>query len=94
MGKHLNPLEKELLIRQYRGDDKVRLYDFCLANNIAMNSFRTWMRQYDSGGLEALARQDKSLPDVFPEGFARKRTISACFTDNRATLLPCFVPSW
>ena len=71
MGKHLNPLEKELLIRQYKGNDKVRLYDFCLANNISMNSFRSWIREYESGGLEALARKDKTLPEVFPEGFAR-----------------------
>lgn len=71
MGKHLNPLEKELLIRQYKGNDKVRLYDFCQANNISMNSFRCWIRQYESGGLEALARQDKTIPEVFPEGFAR-----------------------
>ena len=71
MGKHLNPLEKEVLIRQFRSNDKVRLYDFCTANNISMNSFRSWIRKYDAGGLEALARQDKTLPDIFPEGFVR-----------------------
>ena len=71
MGKHLNPLEKEVLIRQFKTNDKVRLYDFCAANNISMNSFRSWVRKYEAGGLEALARLDKTLPDSFPEGFER-----------------------
>ena len=71
MGKHLNPLEKEVLIRQFKTNDQVRLYDFCAANNISMNSFRSWVRKYEAGGLEALARLDKTLPDIFPEGFER-----------------------
>ena len=71
MGKHLNPLEKEVLIRQFKGNDKVKLYEFCKANNISMNSFRTWARKYEAGGLEALARLDNTLPEVFPEGFVR-----------------------
>lgn len=71
MGKHLNPLEKEVLIRQFKGNDKVKLYEFCKANNISMNSFRTWVRKYEAGGLEALARLDNTLPEVFPEGFKR-----------------------
>ena len=71
MGRHLNPLEKELLIRQFKGNDRVTLYEFCTANNVSMNSFRSWVKQYESGGLEALARQDKTLPDVFPEDFVR-----------------------
>ncbi len=70
MGKHLNPLEKEVLIRQFKGNDKVKLYEFCKANNISMNSFRTWARKYEAGGLEALARLDNTLPE-FPEGFKR-----------------------
>ena len=65
MGKHLNPLEKEVLIRQFKGNDKVKLYEFCKANNISMNSFRTWARKYEAGGLEALARLDNTLPE-FP----------------------------
>ena len=71
MGKHLNPLEKEVLIHQFKGNDKVRLYDFCAANNISLNAFRSWIRKYEAGGLEALARLDKTIPDVFPEGFVR-----------------------
>ena len=71
MGRHLNPLEKEVLIRQFKSNDRIRLYDFCQANNISMNSFRSWVRKYEAGGLEALARLDKTLPDVFPEGFER-----------------------
>ena len=81
MGRHLNPLEKELLIRQFKGNDRVTLYEFCTANNVSMNSFRSWVKQYESGGLEALARQDKTLPDVFPEDlFVQKRIISVRFS--------------
>ena len=71
MGRHLNPLEKELLIRQFKGNDRVTLYEFCTANNISMNSFRPWVKQNESGGLATLARQDKTLPEVFPESFIR-----------------------
>ena len=35
MAKHLNPLEKEFLIRKFKGGSKVKLGDFCWANNIS-----------------------------------------------------------
>ncbi len=59
------------MIRQFKGNDRITMYEFCQANNISINSFRSWIRQYESGGLEALARKDKSLPDILPEGMER-----------------------
>lgn len=92
MGRHLNPLEKELFIRQFKRNDRVILYEFCTANNVSMNSFRSWVKQYESGGLEALARQDNTLPDVFPEDFVHteenyKREILRLRIENERFLL-------
>ena len=69
MGRHLNPLEKELLIRQIKGNDRVTLYEFCTANNVSVNSFHSWVKQYEYCGLEALVRQDKTRPEGFPKSF-------------------------
>ncbi|EFA44273.1 hypothetical protein HMPREF0645_1277 [Hallella bergensis DSM 17361] len=35
MKKHLNPLEKEFLIRQYFNNPDVSLKSFCEANNVS-----------------------------------------------------------
>lgn len=71
MAKHLNPLEKELLIRQFKSNQRVRLSDFCQANNISVTAFKKWLKQYDEGGVEALARTGSSAPEVLPEGVDR-----------------------
>ena len=42
MAKHLNPLEKEFLIRKFKGNSKVKLSDFCRANNVSETSFKKW----------------------------------------------------
>ena len=34
-------------------------------------AFRKWIKQYEEGGLEGLARADAELKDVFPEGINR-----------------------
>ena len=39
MAKHLNPLEREFLIRKFKGNSKVKLGDFCRANNVSETSF-------------------------------------------------------
>ena len=71
MSKHLNPLEKEFLIRQYKGNPKIKLSDFCDANHVSDSAFKKWMKQYDEGGLEGLARADAEIGDVLPEGIDR-----------------------
>lgn len=68
MAKHLNPLQKEFLIHQYKGNPLVGLKEFCLANNLTEPSMKKWMRQYEEGGLAGLARADAETADVFPEG--------------------------
>ena len=71
MAKHLNPLEKEFLIRQYRANQRISIRDFCKANHVTEQSLRKWMRQYDEGGLEGLTRADAEIKAVVPEGFDR-----------------------
>jgi len=71
MAKHLNPLEKEFLIRQYKSNLTIKLSDFCKSNGISEASFRKWRRQYEEGGLEGLARADAEIGDVLPEGIDR-----------------------
>ena len=68
MAKHLNPLEKEFLIRQYRGNQRISINDFCNANHITVPSLKKWMKQYDEGGLEGLVRADAQSKDMLPEG--------------------------
>ena len=71
MSKHLNPLEKEFLIRQYKGNPKIKLSDFCDANHVSDSAFKKWMKQYDEWGLEGLARADAEIGDVLPAGIDR-----------------------
>jgi len=71
MSKHLNPLEKEFLIRQYKGNPRIKLSDFCDANHVSDSAFKKWVKQYDEGGLEGLARADAEIGDVLPEGIDR-----------------------
>lgn len=68
MAKHLNPLEKEFLIRKFKSNSLIKLSDFCTVNNISDTAFKKWIRQYDEGGLEGLARADAELKGVLPEG--------------------------
>ena len=61
MAKHLNPLEKEFLIRKFKGNSKVKLSDFCRANNVSETSFKKWLKQYEEAGIEGLARADAEI---------------------------------
>lgn len=49
MGKHLNPLEKEFLIRKYKSNPRLKMTDFCIANDISISSFPKWLKQYNGG---------------------------------------------
>lgn len=71
MAKHLNPLEKEFLIRQYRGNRRISIKDFCEVNHLTVPSLKKWMKQYDEGGLEGLARADVEIKVIVPDGFDR-----------------------
>ena len=71
MAKHLNPLEKEFLIRQYRSNQRISIKDFCEANHLTEQSLKKWMKQYDEGGLEGLARADADIKVIVPDGFDR-----------------------
>jgi len=40
MAKHLNPLEKEFLIHQFKRNPDVKLSDFCNIHDISYSAFR------------------------------------------------------
>ena len=67
MAKHLNPLEKEFLIKQYKSGNQ-KLSDFCDRAGVSDGAFRKWLKQYDEQGLEGLARADVEIKNVLPEG--------------------------
>lgn len=71
MGKHLNPLQKEFLIHQYKGNPRIKMSDFCETNGISTGAFQKWIKQYEEGGLEGLARADTEIKEVLPEGIDR-----------------------
>ena len=68
---HLNPLEKEFLIRQFKLNGRIKLSDFCMLHNVSDAAFRKWIKQYEEGGLEGLARADAEIKEVLPEGIDR-----------------------
>ena len=71
MSKHLNPLEKEFLIRQHKSNPRIKLSSFCDANHVSDSAFKKWLKQYEEGGLEGLARADAEIREVLPEGLDR-----------------------
>lgn len=71
MGKHLDPLTKEFLIKRYLANSNVSIKDFCNVNDVSEGAFKNWLKQYQSQGLEGLARTDAKLGDVLPEGIDR-----------------------
>ena len=71
MAKHLNPLQKEFLIRQYRSNPDIKISDLCDVNHISEGAFKNWLKQYEAGGLEGLVRATKSVESVLPEGIER-----------------------
>ena len=71
MGKHLDPLQKEFLIRRFRSNPDIKVSDFCEVNNISVGAFKNWLKQYEAGGLEGLSRADAETGDVLPEGVER-----------------------
>lgn len=68
MAKHLNPLQKEFLIHQYKGNPNITLKAFCEVHNITEPTMKRWLKQYEEGGLAGLARADAQTVNVFPEG--------------------------
>ena len=85
MAKHLNTLEKEFLIRQYKGG-RQKLSDFCEKNGISTGAFQKWMKQYEEGGIEGLARADAKMPDVLPEGILKMSVLKKTILFRRTKL--------
>ena len=68
---HLNPLEKEFLIRPFKLNGRIKLSDFCTRHHVSDAAFRKWLKQYEEGGLEELVRADAEIKEVLPEGIDR-----------------------
>ena len=47
MSQHLNPLEKEFLIKRYKSNPTIKLKDFCINNDLSETVFRKWLKQYE-----------------------------------------------
>ena len=73
MSKHLNPLQKEVLIKMYKNNPRIKLNDFCLDNHVSVSAFKKWLKQYEEDGLEGLARTDRELKDILPEGIDKTK---------------------
>ena len=69
---HLNPLEKEFLIRQFKQNGRIKLSDFCDLHNVSNTAFRKWLKQYEEGGIEGLARADAEIKEESPRHFGRR----------------------
>ena len=67
MGKHLNPLEKEFLIRQFKSGTQ-KMNEYCEKVGVSTGAFGKWLKQYEENGLEGLARADSEIKSVLPEG--------------------------
>lgn len=65
--------EKEFLIRKFKGNSKVKLSDFCRANNVSETSFKKWLKQYEEAGIEGLARADAEIGNILPEGIDKTK---------------------
>ena len=59
MGVHLNPLEKEALIKRYCSNPDVNINDFCNVNNVSITSFKKWLQKYSEEGIEGLISKEK-----------------------------------
>lgn len=70
MGTHLNPLEKEVLIKRYQSKSGTGIDEFCLVNNISVSAFKTWLKRYSEEGIEGLVSRAKGseVPSILPEG--------------------------
>ena len=68
MAKHLNPLEKEFLIHRYKLSRRTAK-EFAALYGITEPSLKKWLKQYEEGGLEGLARADADIQSIIPEGF-------------------------
>ena len=71
MGKHLDPLEKEFLIKRFKASQGMKVNDFCDSVGISNTAFKKWLKQYDEQGIEGLARADAALGEVLPNGVDR-----------------------
>lgn len=56
MARHLNSLEKDLLIRKFGKCNSVKFGDFCSTDGAADSTFRRWQKLYEKRGAERLVR--------------------------------------
>lgn len=57
MKKHLNPFEKEELLKEFKAKAWESVEDFCKAHNIGVSTFYKWSKQYAEEGLKGLSKK-------------------------------------
>lgn len=70
MAKHLNPLQKEVLVQLYKKSIRTSK-EFAAMHNITEPTLKRWLKQYEEGGLDGLARADSEFQSIIPDGFDR-----------------------
>jgi transposase-like protein len=63
--------KKQAFLSLLSNNPRISIKDFCESNGITDSSLKKWMKQYDEGGLEGLARADAEIKEVLPEGIDR-----------------------
>ena len=48
MGKHLDPLEKEFLIKRFKASPGLKVNDFCESVGVSNTAFKKWLKQEDA----------------------------------------------
>lgn len=70
MAAHLNPLEKEAMVRRYLSNPGVDINLFCEVNNVSVTAFKNRLKAYTEQGIEGLItkRKGSEVPELLPEG--------------------------
>lgn len=73
MAKHLNPLEKEFLIRKFKETPKLSSVISAGQTMSRKLLFKKWLKQYEEAGIEGLARADAEIGNILPEGIDKTK---------------------
>ncbi|MBP5296564.1 MAG: helix-turn-helix domain-containing protein [Bacteriovoracaceae bacterium] len=55
--RHLNPFEKEELLKEFKTKAWESIEDFCKAHNVGVSTFYKWSKQYAEEGLKGLSKK-------------------------------------
>lgn len=82
MAKHLNPLQKEFIIHQYKGNPVITLKDFCVAHNLTEPTLKREDRGWENGVLSFKA-EEYEIAAMLSRDFSVQE-VCACMGVSRA----------